>query len=46
MDDNIYDLIKGRRRYLSETKIKRYMYQLLRGVAHMHKYVYFELYCW
>ncbi|XP_006824841.1 MAPK/MAK/MRK overlapping kinase-like [Saccoglossus kowalevskii] len=37
MDMNIYELIRGRRHYLPEQKIKNYMYQLLKSVDHMHR---------
>eukprot|EP01017_Pseudomicrothorax_dubius_P005404 TRINITY_DN11358_c0_g1_i1.p1 TRINITY_DN11358_c0_g1~~TRINITY_DN11358_c0_g1_i1.p1 ORF type:complete len:346 (-),score=49.48 TRINITY_DN11358_c0_g1_i1:596-1633(-) len=37
MDMNLYDAIKGRRAYLSEAKVKWYMYQLLKSIDHMHK---------
>ncbi len=34
---NIYELIRGRRHYLQEKKIKLYMYQLLKAMDHMHR---------
>ncbi|XP_038072169.1 MAPK/MAK/MRK overlapping kinase-like isoform X2 [Patiria miniata] len=37
MDMNIYELIRGRRHYLAETKVKSYMYQLLKSLDHMHR---------
>ncbi|CAH1792535.1 unnamed protein product [Owenia fusiformis] len=37
MDMNIYELIRGRRHYLSETKVKSYMYQLCKSIDHMHR---------
>lgn len=37
MDMNIYELIRGRRHYLPETKVKGYMYQLLKSLDHMHR---------
>jgi renal tumor antigen len=37
MDMNIYELIRGRKTYLPEHKIKDYMYQLLKAIDHMHK---------
>jgi len=37
MDMNIYELIRGRKNYLSERRVKIYMYQLLKAMAHMHK---------
>lgn len=37
MDMNMYDAIKGRRHYLPETRIKFYMYQLLKAIDHMHR---------
>ncbi|XP_041353049.1 MAPK/MAK/MRK overlapping kinase-like isoform X1 [Gigantopelta aegis] len=37
MDMNIYELIRGKRHYLPEGKVKQYMYQLLKSVDHMHR---------
>lgn len=37
MDMNIYELIRGRRHYLQESKVKNYMYQLLKSLDHMHR---------
>jgi len=37
MDMNIYEMIRGRRHYLPEQKIKSYMYQLLKSIDHMHR---------
>ncbi|XP_043845400.1 MAPK/MAK/MRK overlapping kinase isoform X8 [Dromiciops gliroides] len=37
MDMNIYELIRGRRRPLSEKKITNYMYQLCKSLDHMHR---------
>eukprot|EP01027_Heterolobosea_sp_BB2_P018366 GEZU01025886.1.p1 GENE.GEZU01025886.1~~GEZU01025886.1.p1 ORF type:complete len:456 (+),score=56.72 GEZU01025886.1:193-1560(+) len=37
MERNIYELIKGRRQHLPEEKIKKYMYQLVKAIYHMHK---------
>eukprot|EP01017_Pseudomicrothorax_dubius_P040013 TRINITY_DN6212_c0_g1_i2.p1 TRINITY_DN6212_c0_g1~~TRINITY_DN6212_c0_g1_i2.p1 ORF type:complete len:389 (-),score=81.23 TRINITY_DN6212_c0_g1_i2:59-1225(-) len=37
MDMNVYDSIRGRKTYLSEQKVKWYMYQLLKAIDHMHK---------
>lgn len=37
MDMNIYELIRGRKMYLSERRIRLYMYQLLKAMAHMHQ---------
>lgn len=34
---NIYELIRGRKTYLSEDKIKKYMWQLLKAIDHMHR---------
>lgn len=37
MEMNIYELIRGRRQYLAEDKILHYMYQLMKGMDHMHR---------
>ncbi|PRP76403.1 hypothetical protein PROFUN_15257 [Planoprotostelium fungivorum] len=37
MDMNIYELIRGRKTYLQESKVKSYMYQLLKAIDHMHR---------
>jgi len=37
MDMNLYELIRGRRHYLSEDKVKLYMYSLMKALDHMHR---------
>lgn len=37
MEMNMYEAIKGRMNYLSETRVKSYIYQLLKAIEHMHK---------
>ncbi|KAI5068297.1 hypothetical protein GOP47_0016642, partial [Adiantum capillus-veneris] len=37
MDMNIYELIRGRRTYVSEERVKCYMYQLIKAMDHMHR---------
>ncbi|CAG9465944.1 unnamed protein product [Pedinophyceae sp. YPF-701] len=37
MDMNIYELIRGRRHYVAEDRVRRYMYQLLKAMDHMHR---------
>lgn len=37
MEMNVYEMIRGRKTYLSDLKIKSIMYQLLRAMDHMHK---------
>ncbi|XP_064622097.1 MAPK/MAK/MRK overlapping kinase-like isoform X2 [Lineus longissimus] len=37
MDMNIYELIRGRRHYLPEPKVKNFMYQLCKSIEHMHR---------
>ncbi|KAI8788044.1 MAPK/MAK/MRK overlapping kinase [Biomphalaria glabrata] len=37
MEMNIYELIRGKRHYIPERKIKNYMYQLLKSIDHMHR---------
>ena len=38
MDQNVYELIRGRKQTVKSTTIKLLMYQLLKAVAHMHKH--------
>lgn len=33
----MYDLIRGRRHRLEESRVRMYMYQLFKSLAHMHK---------
>eukprot|EP00357_Protocruzia_adherens_P018630 CAMPEP_0114981110 /NCGR_PEP_ID=MMETSP0216-20121206/5354_1 /TAXON_ID=223996 /ORGANISM="Protocruzia adherens, Strain Boccale" /LENGTH=426 /DNA_ID=CAMNT_0002342729 /DNA_START=52 /DNA_END=1332 /DNA_ORIENTATION=+ len=37
MELNLYELIRGRRHYLEESRVKGYMYQLLKSLDHMHR---------
>jgi len=37
MDMNIYELIRGRKNYLSDRRIKLYMHQLMKAMDHMHR---------
>ena len=37
MEMNIYELIRGRRQYLPDDKVLHFMYQLMKGIDHMHK---------
>ncbi|CBZ31050.1 putative protein kinase [Leishmania mexicana MHOM/GT/2001/U1103] len=37
MDMSLYELIKGRKQYLGEEKVRSYMYQLLKGLDHAHR---------
>jgi len=37
MDMNIYELIKDRKSYLPEQRVKLYMYQLCKSIYHMHR---------
>mmetsp|Transcript_44877 Transcript_44877/g.72073 ORF Transcript_44877/g.72073 Transcript_44877/m.72073 type:complete len:488 (-) Transcript_44877:105-1568(-) len=36
-DMNIYELIRGRKKYLANDLIKVYMYQLVKAIAYMHR---------
>ena len=44
MDMNIYELIRGRSHYVAEERIRRYMYQLIKAMDHMHKAGIFHMY--
>ena len=37
MDMNIYELIRGRRHYVAEDRVKTYVYQLVKSMDHMHR---------
>ncbi|CAM1309661.1 MOK (predicted) [Pycnogonum litorale] len=37
MDMNMYEMIRDRKRYMSECKVKYYMYQLLKALHYMHR---------
>lgn len=37
MDMNLYEMIRGRHHYISESKVKNYMYQLCKSIDHMHR---------
>lgn len=37
MDMNMYELIRGRKTYLSERRLKSYTYQMMKAIDHMHK---------
>lgn len=37
MDMSLYDYIKNRKKTLSETKCKNFLFQLVRGLAHLHR---------
>ena len=37
MERNMYENIKDRKSYLSNQRIKSYIFQLLRSIDHMHK---------
>ena len=37
MDMNIYELIRGRRHYVAEERVRTYMYQLVKSMDHMHR---------
>lgn len=36
-DMNIYELIRGRRHYVAEDRVRSYMYQLMKALDHMHR---------
>jgi len=37
MDMNFYELIRGRKHFLAEEKVKRFMYQVCKSIDHMHR---------
>jgi len=37
LDMNLYEVIKGRRNYLTESKCRQYIYQTLKALDHMHR---------
>jgi serine/threonine protein kinase len=42
LDQNIYQMTKERKKFLPEAKIRNIMYQILQGLACMHKHGYFH----
>lgn len=36
-DMKIYELIRGRRHYVAEDRVRSYMYQLMKALDHMHR---------
>ena len=42
LDQNIYQLTKDRKKFLPEAKIRNMLYQILQGLACMHKHGYFH----
>jgi renal tumor antigen len=37
MEQNLYESIKNKKEYLSEKRVKCYMYSLLKAIDHMHR---------
>ena len=37
MDCNMYENIKGRKKYLDQSRVKNNIYQLLKAIDHMHR---------
>lgn len=46
MDQNVYELIRGRKNPVKPATVKLLMYQLLKAVAHMHKHGIFHVSAW
>lgn len=42
LDQNIYQMTKDRSKYLPEAKIRNVMFQILQGLAYMHKHGFFH----
>jgi serine/threonine protein kinase len=42
LDKNIYQMTKDRKKFLPEQKVRNIMYQIIAGLAHMHKVGYFH----
>jgi serine/threonine protein kinase len=36
-DMNVYELIRGRRHYVAEERVRSYLYQLMKSMDHMHR---------
>ena len=41
-DCNLYQLMKDRTTYMSESRIRSWCYQILQGLAYIHKHGYFH----
>lgn len=37
MDISLYDYIRGRKRCLSEKRVKGFLYQIVSGLSHLHR---------
>ena len=37
MDKNVYEWIRGRKHHIEENTVKMYMYQLFKGIDHIHR---------
>ena len=42
LDQNIYQMTKGRDKFLPESRIRNVVFQILQGLAHMHKHGFFH----
>jgi protein kinase len=42
LDMNIYQMTKDRKKFLPEARVRNIMYQILQGLAYMHKHGYFH----
>lgn len=42
LEKNVYQLTKDRKKFFAEASIRKYMYQILAGLAYMHKHGFFH----
>jgi protein kinase len=42
LDQNIYQLTKDRKKFLPESRVRNIMFQIIQGLAHMHRQGYFH----
>lgn len=42
LEKNVYELTKERKKFLPEASIRKYMYQIISGLAYMHKHGFFH----
>lgn len=42
LEQNVYEMTKSRKKFLPEQRVRKYMYQIIAGLAYMHKHGFFH----